>query len=94
MHGIIPSCLSLISRFVNVDPDCKRCGNLIESTEHALRDFRGLAAVWNSFPTIQILNVEEMELGDWTMKMVSLLGKEKARGWHVLYGLYGMQETR
>lgn len=53
LHGILPSCLNLISRYVNVDPECKRCGDPIESTEHALRDYPGLvgglelASVWH-----------------------------------------------
>lgn len=38
MKGILPTTLNLITRFVNVEPECRRCGEQIESTEHALRD--------------------------------------------------------
>lgn len=38
MHGILLSNLNLITRYVNIEPACKRCGELIESTEHAIRD--------------------------------------------------------
>lgn len=48
MKGILPTTLNLITRFINVELECKRCGLEFESIEHALRDCSGGAECWSS----------------------------------------------
>ncbi|KAL8473874.1 hypothetical protein ACS0TY_030653 [Phlomoides rotata] len=50
VHGILPSNINLIGRFVDVDPMCKRCGMEIKTTMHALRDCSAITALWDDDP--------------------------------------------
>lgn len=38
VHGILPTCINLISHFVDVSQFCKHCEQEIETGEHALLD--------------------------------------------------------
>lgn len=49
MHGNVPTNLSLISRFVNVEPaGFSQCGEMVESTNHGLRDCPHSHDCWES----------------------------------------------
>lgn len=48
LHGILPSCINLVGRFVDVSPFCKRCGDELETTEHALRDCGWVRQFWEN----------------------------------------------
>lgn len=76
LQGIIPMNLNLINCFVNVDPVCARCGESIESTEHALRDFPSLVECWTSFHFPLNMQDQSMSMEDWLMQTVQGLSKE------------------
>lgn len=80
MHGILPSTINLISRFVDVDPLCKRCGVEIKTAEHALRDCSGVHRIWRE----DLLNLgvdyadgEDRNLGIWVAHWLSSMSTEK-----------------
>lgn len=61
LYGVILSTnLNLITHFVNVEPECKRCGLEFETIEHALMVCSGVAECW-SLLHILILALESNE---------------------------------
>lgn len=70
MHGILPSNLNLITRFVNVEPACKRCGELVESSEHAIRDCPWWAPCWCSIPFNIDLGCPDMAIDQWIYEVI------------------------
>ncbi|KAL8504539.1 hypothetical protein ACS0TY_015920 [Phlomoides rotata] len=46
-HGILPSDINLVGRFVDIDPMCSHCGNEIETIEHALCYCEDIRRVWD-----------------------------------------------
>ncbi|XP_057811840.1 uncharacterized protein LOC131026083 [Salvia miltiorrhiza] len=48
--GAIPTAEALISRSLNIDPMCRRCGNKVETLEHALRDCAWASFCWEASP--------------------------------------------
>lgn len=63
MHGILPTCINLVSRFVDVSPFCKRCGDKIETIEHALRDCPWVREFWDNISGVGPLVWDEMGVG-------------------------------
>ncbi|KAL8470158.1 hypothetical protein ACS0TY_032871 [Phlomoides rotata] len=59
-HGIVPSTVNLIAHFVNVAPKCKRCGEVAETTEHALRDCPTITNAWNIYPNALLQGSAEL----------------------------------
>lgn len=51
-----PICFNLISRYVNVEPECKWCGDQVESNEHALRDCSILVDQWSKVTYVAYSN--------------------------------------
>ncbi|XP_057803560.1 uncharacterized protein LOC131018883 [Salvia miltiorrhiza] len=50
LAGAIPTAKALISRSIDVDPFCRRCGNALETVEHVLRDCPWASFVWETSP--------------------------------------------
>lgn len=79
LHNILPSAINLISRFVDVDPLCVRCGTDIETTEHALRDCEWVRDFWRSSNmgnAVQVVDENE-SLHGWVIRVARGLAKEK-----------------
>ncbi|XP_057775013.1 uncharacterized protein LOC130993991 [Salvia miltiorrhiza] len=50
LAGAIPTSQALLSRSINIDPLCRRCGNDFETLEHALRDCPWASFIWEVSP--------------------------------------------
>lgn len=72
LHGIVPSNLNLIMRYVNVEPACKRCGDPIESSEHAFRDYPWLQQCWTLLPFRLELQNSDVTLESWLADTISV----------------------
>ncbi|KAL8483316.1 hypothetical protein ACS0TY_026124 [Phlomoides rotata] len=48
VHGILPTSINLLCRFVDVDPLCCRCGRNIETEEHLFHTCAWVASFWES----------------------------------------------
>lgn len=70
LHGIIPSNLNLITRYVNIEPACKRCGDLIESTEHAVRDCPWWVPCWGMIPFAVDRGNPDMPINEWICEVI------------------------
>lgn len=75
LHGIVPTCLNLISRFVNVPPECKYCGDPIESNEHAFRDCPRSAECWNLFSFGEMGPLVKENIESWVWRIGRGLSK-------------------
>lgn len=74
MHGILPTCLNLISRSINVEPEFKHCEDPVESNEHGPKDCPGLADVWSNVSYYSCSN-SAMVVEDWIAEIVATLEK-------------------
>lgn len=45
-HGILPTNMNLMCKFVDVNSFCRRYGDDLESMEHALRNCPWISGVW------------------------------------------------
>lgn len=76
LHAILPTCINLVGRFVDVDPMCKRCGVDIESTEHALRDCAWVRQFWENKALVQG-SAMGGSLEEWVVASLSALPEEE-----------------
>lgn len=63
LHDILPSNINLVSRFVDVNSMCVRCGDQIESTEHVFKECWWVAEVWK-FYSVK-MQLSEGSIVDW-----------------------------
>ncbi|KAL8534775.1 hypothetical protein ACS0TY_010708 [Phlomoides rotata] len=78
MHAIVPSNQNLISRFVNVPPECARCNDDLESFEHVIRDCPALDECWTELPFQLRFRQDGLELGEWILAEMRHLSKEES----------------
>lgn len=75
MHGILPTCINLVGRFVDVPSFCKHYGDELEITEHALRDYPWVRNFWENVSLIQPpVMSESMEM--WVARVLNQVNEE------------------
>lgn len=70
-YDILPSRVNLISRHVDVEPFCPRCGSEIETMEHALRDCQWVHDFWELVPALGVAAASEESLYDWVYRIAT-----------------------
>ncbi|XP_057794033.1 uncharacterized protein LOC131010509 [Salvia miltiorrhiza] len=78
LSGIFPTTRALMARSIEVDPVCCRCGEEVESSEHALRDCPWMVFLWEISPLrLRPLSAAEIwNVKDWFEQIRSIPDKE------------------
>lgn len=53
-----------------MEPECKRCGDPVELTDHALRDCPGLANVWTRLSYGSIGDMSRISIKEWEAEVM------------------------